>query len=50
MLRVNEFITTEEASVSISAEEFDRVLEDVENPPQPTEALTDLMHSKAPWD
>lgn len=34
----------------ISDESFDWLLEQVENPPPPTQALIDLLQSKAVWE
>ena len=34
----------------VSLEDYDRMVEMIENPPKPSQALIDLMNRKAPWD
>jgi uncharacterized protein (DUF1778 family) len=34
----------------VSLEDYDRIVEMIENPPKPSQALIDLMNRKAPWD
>ena len=37
-------------SITLTFEEFDRVLKEIEGPHEPTEELSALMQSKAPWE
>jgi hypothetical protein len=43
-------LAQEPEKILLSAEDYDKLVEMIENPPKPSQGLIDLMNRKAPWD